>query len=234
MVNGTDLQMLTLASVAHRCTQETSLFFQRQGHDPRYCFELFRRAIVDQNQHAWRLVHAQYRALVSGWVERHSAFPDTGEEVQYFVNRAFEKMWRAMPPAKFSRFGDLRSLLRYLQMCVYSAIVDHVRKAELSTVQLDDAVSVADDATPGPLDGDQVDAELHRQEFWQMIGARLQNEQERKVVYGSFVLGLKPRELHARHRKTFSHVKDVYRVKQNLLARLRRDDELRALLGDYA
>jgi DNA-directed RNA polymerase specialized sigma24 family protein len=234
MVNGTDLQALTLASIAHRCTQETELFFRRQGHDPRYCFELFRRAIVDQNQRAWHLVHAQYRALVSGWVERHSAFPDTGEEAQYFVNRAFEKMWRAMTPAKFNRFADLRSLLRYLQMCVYSTIVDHVRKAQLSIMRLDDAFSTAGDAAAGPPDETQVDAQLQRREFWDMISTRLQNDQERMVVYGSFVLGLKPRELYAQHRKTFNHVKEVYRVKQNLLARLRRDDELGVLLADYA
>ena len=54
-----DLQDLTLAGVAHRCARETELFFQRQSYDPRYCCELFRRAIVDRDQGTWELVYAQ-------------------------------------------------------------------------------------------------------------------------------------------------------------------------------
>ena len=63
-------------------------------------------------------------------MQRHAAFPASGEEAQYFVNRAFDKLWTAMTPQKFERFPDLKSLLRYLQMCVHSAIIDHVRVAE--------------------------------------------------------------------------------------------------------
>jgi len=56
------------------------------------------------------------------------------------------------------------------------------------------------------------------------------NEKERRVVYGSFVLALKPRELYAQFRETFRDVKEVYRVKENVLARLRRDAELQEFL----
>ena len=50
------------------------------------------------------------------------------------------------------------------------------------------------------------------------------------MVYGSFVLALKPRELYAQFRETFRDVKEVYRVKENVLARLRRDAELQEFL----
>ena len=138
MSHQTELQLLTLAGIAHRCAQETELFFQRQRYDPRYCFELFRRAIVHCNQRAWEIAYAQYRSLVAGWVERHSAFSTSGEEVQHFVNRAFEKMWVALTPDKFNNFSDLKSLLRYLQMCVHSVILDQVRVAEKSSVGIQD------------------------------------------------------------------------------------------------
>ena len=98
-----DLHLLALASIAHRCARETESFFQRQLHDPTYCYELFRRAIVDRCQPAWDVIYAQYRPLVAGWVERHPASAISGEEVQFFVNRAFEKMWAALDSAKFAR-----------------------------------------------------------------------------------------------------------------------------------
>ena len=76
-----DLRVLALASVAQRCARETELFFQRRRYNPRYCFELFRRAIVERSQGAWELAYAQYRPLVAGWVERHPAFPASGEHL---------------------------------------------------------------------------------------------------------------------------------------------------------
>ena len=96
MTEQADLRRLALLGIARRCEQETNHFFQRKRHDPRFCFELFRRAIVDRSQDAWALAYTQYRPLLSGWVERHSAFEGSGEETQYYVNRAFEKMWTAL------------------------------------------------------------------------------------------------------------------------------------------
>ena len=60
------------------------------------------------------------------------------------------------------------------------------------------------------------------------------NDRERLVVYASFSLGLKPRELCAQYGDQFANVRDVYRIKQNVLERLRRDPELKTILGEYA
>ena len=81
---------------------------------------------------------------------------------------------------------------------------------------------------------EQALAGVHRQQFWDQISTRLRNEQERKVVYGSFVLGLKPREICVQFQQTFRDVREVYRVKENVLARLRRDAELQKRLAQNA
>jgi len=87
MIETVDIRSLTVAGIAHRCGKETHRFFLRQDYDPRYCFDLFRRAIVEGNQEAHGCLYTQYLPLVSGWVERHPAFPATGEEIDFFVNR---------------------------------------------------------------------------------------------------------------------------------------------------
>lgn len=235
MAHRADLQLLTLSSIAHRCAQETERFFQRRSYDPRYCFELFRRAIAERVQRAWVLVYDQYRPLVASWVERHPAFPASGEEVQYFVNRAFEKMWVALSADKFSRFPDLKSLLRYLQMCVHSVILDLTRATEKpivdACVDLEAEAPNTQGATRAPgVESEALDR-VRRQELWEEVDARMHSERERRVVYGTFVLGLKPRDVYAHFRDTFRDVNDVYRVKENVLARLRRDSELKKLLG---
>jgi DNA-directed RNA polymerase specialized sigma24 family protein len=229
MADPAGTEVLTLAGLAHRCAQETQRFFQRLAHDTRYCFELFRRAICGRNQQAWHLVYRQYEPLIAGWVRRHAAFPAVAEEVPFFVNRALEKMWSALTPARFEAFPDLPSLLRYLQMCVHSVLIDEVRRAEPALL-LDDLPLAAHSLSGSSSPDQQALDDLQRRELWQAVEARLQTEQERRVLYASFVLGLKPREICAQFSTTFRDVHEVYRVKENLLARLRRDTQLQDLL----
>jgi DNA-directed RNA polymerase specialized sigma24 family protein len=167
-------------------------------------------------------------------VKRHSAFPSSGEEAQYFVNRAFEKMWAALTPDKFSGFSDLKSLLRYLQMCVHSVILDHVRVARQPDLEVRDELLAAEGETDKPAVETWALNRVHRQEFWKEIDARLRGEKEHRVVYGTFVLALKPREIYAQFQEAFRDVNEVYRVKENVLARLRRDTELELVLGGDA
>jgi DNA-directed RNA polymerase specialized sigma24 family protein len=225
--------MLTLAGLAHRCAKETDRFFQRQAYDPQYCFELFRRAIVGRDQRAWELIYRQYHPLVTGWVKRHSAFSSSGEEAQYFLNRAFEKMWSALQPERFGQFPNLKSLLRYLQMCVNSVVYDHVRRAEVPQAELEPHVVTASAPAQDPL-AEQILDQVQQEELWSAVSARLQDDKERLVVYGSFVLGLKPRELCAQYEGNFGDVREIYRVKENVLARLQRDTALKRMFWDDA
>ena len=80
--NINDPRALGLSSLAHRCAQETDLFFRREAYDPSFCYELFRRAIVLGDQNAHERLYIQYQSLVASWVERHSSYPSTGEENQ--------------------------------------------------------------------------------------------------------------------------------------------------------
>jgi DNA-directed RNA polymerase specialized sigma24 family protein len=228
-----DPQTLTLAGLAHRCAQETDRFFLRQAHDPQYCFELFRRAIAGRDQRAWDLIYRQYHPLVTSWVTRHSAFHSSGEEAQYFLNRAFEKMWSALEPERFCQFPSLKSLLRYLQMCVNSVVYDHVRRAEIPQAELEPHAVAAREAANDSLP-EQILDHVQQEELWSAVSARLRDDQERLVVHGSFVLGLKPRELYNHYEGSFRDVREIYRVKENVLARLRRDEALKRIFGDDA
>ncbi len=233
MSSPVDLHALSVTGLTHRCAQETELFFQRHAYDPAYCYELFRRALLERNQRAYEGLYIQYQPLVAGWVERHPSFPGAGEEVQYFVNRAFEKMWHALSPEKFDRFADLKALLSYLKLCAHSAVIDYARPRRLVLLDEEpgDAVLAArashDDAA------EEVIERNVQQDFWRQINLRLADEREQAVVFGSFVLAMKPAELQRRYAHLFGDVRDVYRTKQNVLERLRRDPELQILRADY-
>jgi hypothetical protein len=224
-----DVRSLTVAGIAHRCNQETHRFFLRQDYDPRFCYELFRRAIVEGNQDAHSCLYSQYRPLLTGWIERHPAFPATGEASDYFVNRAFEKLWRAIPSARFDQFDDLKALLRYLKMCANSAIVDFNRNAELAMLdEGSDSEELRSAPAPGDVEQDTI-ARVDRSYFWNLIDARLTSDKERVAIYASFVSGMKPAEVMVHYPGLFADIKDVYRAKQNVLERLRRDSTLAEL-----
>ena len=229
MTDGVDLQHLTVDDLAKRCAQETELFFRHQLRDSKYCFELFRRAIRDANQFAWDMIYAQYRSLVTGWVKNSTAFQVSSEQVEYFVNGAFAKIAVILTAEKFGRFEEIGSLLRYLKMCVHSVIVDHNRLADqVNLYPLEDAEN---EASTDPTLESQTMERAYRQTFWELVSRRLQDEKERMVMQGLFILALKPRELYKRARHMFSDVDEIYRVKQNILARLGRDPEFGKLLA---
>jgi hypothetical protein len=222
--------MQTLPERASRCAAETERFFQGKNYDPGDCFELFRLAILERNQEAWGAVYAQYQTLVGKWVQQHPAFESCGEEAQFFVNRAFEKIWAALTPDKFRNFTELKALLGYLKMCVHSVITDQARAHKLSEL-LDLAEEAGSEPVePGPSLEERVLERADRERFWEALYARLHNQKERQVIYGSFFLALKPREIYEQFPGLFLGVDEVYLVKQNILARLRRDGEMIALM----
>ncbi len=215
------LDVLSLSGLVHRCRQESEYYFRGQPNDTTYCYELFRRAIVERAEGAWAYLYEQYTPLVAGWVERHSGYADSGEDVGYFVNRAFEKMWSAIPAAKFARFPDLKSLLRYLQLCVHSVIIDHIRAEEVIALE-EPTIILAGVEEP------IIDA-LQQEAFWQELRRRLHDEREEQLLYYRYGLGFKPRQVCEFFPAEFPDINEVYSLTQNILARLRRDDELRQL-----
>ena len=62
--------------------------------------------------------------------------------------------------------------------------------------------------------------------LWAMLQERCKDEKERAIAYGSFVLALKAAQIYSEYQGVFQNVQEVYRVKENLLARLKRDQEL--------
>ena len=233
MASPADAIQLTLTSLAYRCRQETDRYWQRLASDARWCFELFRRALgapqEAESREAWGFIHRQYHRQVIIWVKRHQLFALTGQAPENLADLALEKMWVAFAsaPDKFSRFpGDnaekgLSSLLRFLQSCVHSVVIDSLRMAEVAEGDASDVQAV--DADPAAA-----------AEFWRCIDERLHTDAERLVMDAIFVHGLKPRQVRQLYPDEFHDVRQVYRLTENVLARFRRDPSLAECLGEVS
>jgi len=220
---------LPVSQLIRRCAEESSRFSRGQTHDDSYCFELFRRAIVSGSGEAWEALIAQYRGLVRDWIWQH-ALAGSIEDHDDLVTRAFERFWQAVRPERFASFPHLASLLRYLKLCVFAALIDEVRSQR--TWQEHRAAGELADEVEGVRVDETVLDEVGRAKLWQAIEQALPDAAERLVIYLSCVIGLKPREIARRHREVYPSVAEVYRCKRLALERLRRDAGVRGFLQE--
>jgi hypothetical protein len=72
---------------------------------------------------------------------------------------------------------------------------------------------------------------LAGEQWWETVLRELHGESEQVVAFLSFARDLKPSEIFERHPRLYESVDDVYRIKRNLIERLRRSPEVRAFLA---
>src|SRR2546426_9850954 len=226
---GENLQGLSINELARSCSEETNKFLKQSVSNARYCLELFRRAITSRDDDAWACIYQQYAPLVLTWVNQHySAVPLLGQDGSApLVNAAFAKFSQALTPAKMGNFDTLAAVLKYLKMCVHSVIADEVRSRQArqyeETLELIDHEPASDDPA------DDVVSNISAQGLWQVIQEELNGEDERVLIYLAYVQGMKPSEISSQHNRLFPSVEDVYRIKRNVLERLRRNRRLQML-----
>ena len=149
--------------------------------------------------------------MVLTWVQRHG-----GADVQdadYWINRTFDRFWTAVRPDRFSLFEGLPRVLKYLQMCAATAVMDGLRAQramphesldrlfETRPGELSQPLGEGEAPfSPGQATGDAEASVVDRlagQELWQAIVREVPDEGERTVLYCSFALGMKPAEIAA-------------------------------------
>ena len=117
--------------------------------------------------------------------------------------------------------------LKYLKMCVHSVVADEVRTRQAR--QYEETLESIEQEPASDDPADDVVSNISAQGLWQVILEELNGEDERILIYLAYVQGMKPSEISSRHRRLFPTVDDVYRIKRNVLERLRRNRRLRML-----
>jgi hypothetical protein len=219
---------LPLLELARRCREQTLRFLKGEDRDDSFCFEIFQRAVVDRDDGAWEAIVAQYRGIVLAYVSQHTAAALLRESDDYWINRAFQRFWGAVGAERFGQFPDLPALLKYLKLCVHSVLMDEVRaRRAASTTPLDEVP----ESMPAAANSERsVLGKMAGEQLWEAIKRELHDEAEERVVFLSFARDLKPAQIAERHPNLFDGVADVYRIKRNVIDRLRRSAEIRAFL----
>jgi DNA-directed RNA polymerase specialized sigma24 family protein len=218
-MNSDQFDVYSIEDLARACAKEAS----RRGtpaRDSSPCYELFRRAFaLPPDGSALQVILDQYSRLISHWLGQHN-----GEDA---VQEVFLRFWKAQNTADSPfviRFPNISAVMGYLKQCALTVRLETWRKEERRRRlwhKLHDAArvkSVRERTHP-----DHSDAPF---DYKQLVLSKLTDESERVVFELTYYYDLAPREIQAEMPDLFPDVRVIYRVKENLLKRLKRDREL--------
>ncbi len=221
-----ELGQLSLEAIAAGCRGEAQ---RSRSEELGYCFELFRRALEQAEQAAWNAVARQYQRLVLEWVYAARRSNDEIADPEELAHEAFERFWRTLAGRcnpLVARFPHVGALLKYLQQCAVTTVLDQRRRA-LRQTRLNARVESATQAgalSPGPEDEavariDQA-ALLARVRTW--VAAEVSDPDEQLVLQASYTDDLSPIEIVARYPERFTDAATVRQIKERVLRRARR------------
>jgi hypothetical protein len=221
------LSEMPVSLLAERCLQELDHFRRGEPSQGQSGLELFRRATMQPDELVWERLQHSLDEILHRWIRTHPKREVLSQldSEDNCVAQAFERFWYATACQQQVEFSSLAAALHYLRLCLNSCMLDTLRAyARPREVPL-----------PAPYEAEErffEPPEVAR-ECWEVIESLLPDQRERRVAYLLFHCGLKPREIVRFCSEEFSEVREIYRLRCNILERLLRDaDRLRWRLGD--
>ncbi len=222
---------MTLTELAQRCELEIQNFRHKMPTDDRYCLEVFRRAIHQDDHAAWSLLYEQYTETVRIWFRRHNS-KDTAARYmkeEDYVDKTFERFWQAARKSK-PAFESLAGALSYLKLCLSSALMDELRDHARTNLTPLSEYGHSDDPKF------EVEDLYHEGELWEVLKDILRDVKEPRLVrvaYLLFFCNLKPREIMRNAPNEFASEQEIYSLRRNVWERIMRNtDKIRWRLSD--
>ena len=220
------MNALSIVDLATLCEEETRKFYLGSIYNPLHCYELLKRALSDQSAEAFSHVYRIYEPMVTRWVYRCGAFSSADEPADFFVSAAFSSFYFALRGKDLGKFDSLSKVLNYLKSCVYTAVLEYIRKNKRHDIVTEASIETYVNLGTE----DSVDSLL--QDLWARICELLPDKEDQQLAYHVFVLDMKPSEIAESDPERWESARQVtqrlYRIRQIL----RNDSDLRHLGED--
>jgi hypothetical protein len=210
---------LSVSVLAHHCLREIDKYRRGEPWTDEDGLELLCRATVQEDQKAWTWVLHCCSGLVHGWQRRHPMREVACrlESVENDVAQAFERFWQATTLTQRVEFNMLAATSQYLHASLNGAILDTLR-----TYARPEEVTLPDLGEP------YMEDTTDSSEVWETLQTILSNEREQRLAYLLFHCDLKPREIIHFCQEEWSDVREIYRLRRNIMDRLLHNaDQLR-------
>ncbi len=223
-----NLPQNSLQEIIAGCEQEAQ---QERQQEKGHCFELFRRALDEQEPAAWTAIAEQYGRLMLGWVYAYPGNDFAPEEAEQLIHEALERFWRTLTSRSIqvaTSFEHIGALLKYLQQCVVATLLDQKRRAQRTARLIERLQSTSiEGATyhvPSPeehtIERLQRTEQLQRVTQWMRV--HVTDPLEQRLLYLSYEEDLTPAAIAHQYPQEFSDAQMVRRMKERILKRARR------------
>jgi hypothetical protein len=221
------LNEMDILELVDRCMIEINNFRRGEPSNDACGLELFRRASHECDPSAWEIIQLHFTDMVLQWMRRH---PLRNVACKYdseenYVAQAFTRFWQATIGNNQIHFKTLAAVLWYLRASLNGTILDtlraYVRPREIG---LPEAGEPGEPVTEDPDDDNEV---------WEVIRSLLPDERQQRVAYLSFHCGLKPRDIITNCSQEFNDIREIYRLRRNILERLQRHADYISWRLDY-
>ncbi len=190
------------------------------------CWEIFRYAIIEKNEEAWKALEELCRPLIHRWIRQEGPLEDFQDREEVSQEALF-RFWRSYTPDKLPPDSNIREVLGYLKTCVVSAVSNkkrELRKRERMEIPWSERWEIRREPDHVPFEDSEQD--LEATEVWRIIMSHCSDEREKRLARLTLIEGLKASEIVRLYPNEFPTVEEVYRLRRNLFKRLRRDPRL--------
>lgn len=235
---------LSIAELEQRCRQETQHFRQQQPSDPRYCLEIFQRALRLSpataslgfaDELAREVLIGIYTSYIEATINRQAQRTTSLEDL---VQQVWLRFWSAATHGL--SFGSLQEALSYLRRTTVTTVIEEQRQLRRRgrDESLQQHIEQVGEAATIDLRSDLF-ADYVRQGFQERCRALMPDPLDYRIFTMRYGIGLPPREI-ARalaqegitlreHEPTARTVSDLL---ERIFNRLRNDRDIQDLIGE--
>jgi hypothetical protein len=209
--------LMACSELADHCLREINNYLNGKPSNDQYGLELFHRALMQGDAHAWETIEQSFKEMVLRWMSSHPLrkVACRFDSEENYVAQAFARFWQATARNQEIRFRTLAAVLRYLRASLHGAILDTLR-----AYSRPQEVPLPEPGEPGePLTKDQDDSP----ELWEVILSLIPDKRQQRVAYLLFHCHLKPREIIQFCPQEFSNIQEIYRLRRTIVERLLRN-----------
>jgi RNA polymerase sigma factor (sigma-70 family) len=238
------LSQLSIAELEQRCRQETQRFRQQGQSDPRYCLEIFQRALrlspsADgprfAEEPAREILIGIYTSYIEATLNRQAQRSSSPEDL---VQQVWLRFWSAA--TKGLDFGSLEEALSYLRRTTVTTMIEEQRQLRRRgrDESLQQHIAEVGEAATIDLRSDLF-AEHVRQGFRERCRTLIPDPLEYRVFTLRYGVGLPPREIARqlagagiRLREREPTARAVSDLLERIFNRLRQDRDIQDLIGE--
>jgi hypothetical protein len=204
----------SISDLAGRSKEEINRYQRGDSVEDSSTLQMLSLARLHNDEQTWRVIEQCFAPLALSWIRRHPRYEEACrvKTERRYLMLTLNRFKHGLVEQNLT-FSSLAGVVRYVQVCVNSVLLDTVRSAAWLEKINQHELLISTNGT------DQcADAAL--------LQRLLSDEREQRLAYLLFHCGLSPREIVQTCPSEFADLEEIYQLRRSLMAHLQASGEL--------